>query len=94
MSDLGRCANPDCSAKWDREANQECPSCGTVYVPPEPYEDAPATYLDGQPIGAVSVESLEGALTVCVMELRKRGWSWKSIDVAVRGQSAQPAATS
>ena len=38
MSDLGRCSNPECQHKWDREADQTCPQCGTVYTPPVPYD--------------------------------------------------------
>ena len=34
MSDLGRCADPNCGYKWDREADPVCPKCGLVYQPP------------------------------------------------------------
>ena len=80
MSDIGRCGNPECNHKWDREADQTCPKCGTVYVPPEPYEPpVTAEIANLVPVLDLSEEALDAWLALCVAELGRRGWSWRRI---------------
>ena len=89
MSDIGRCQNPDCNHKWDREENQTCPKCGTVYVPPEPYETpVTAEIANLRPLPDASDEALQAGLAECVRELRRRGWSWERIRNWARGVAA------
>ena len=74
MSDLRRCET--CQAKFNAEANQTCPNCGTVYVPPEPY---------GTPVTPEQDEAdWANLFSESVKELRRKGWTFKRIDSLAR----------